>query len=90
VIYLGFLAVGAFKMSRQTRGVSVALYALILARCMTEAPLTLTTMFNGDFITHLLLFHMAVRYAIADPRLAAAEPLGRTPSVMPKLQGSVA
>ena len=48
-------------MSQQTKGVSVALFALLLVRCMTEAPLTLATMFNGDFITHLLMFHMAVR-----------------------------
>ena len=60
-IYIFYLGCGAFRMSRQTRGVSVALFALVVARCITETPLTLGTLFSGDFLTHLLLFQIVVR-----------------------------
>ena len=60
-IYIVYLGRGAFRMSHRTRGVSVALFALVVARCITETPLTLGTIFSGDFLTHLLLFQIVVR-----------------------------
>ncbi len=66
IIYLAYLGRGAFMMYTQTKGVSVALFALIIARCFTETPLTIATIFNGDFLTHLLLFHLALRAHAAD------------------------
>jgi O-antigen ligase len=76
IAYVALLARGAFAMATETKGVSVALFGVLLVRCVTEAPLTLATMFNGDFITHLLMFHLAVR---AVPTRASAV----TPRVQP-------
>ena len=56
IVYLILLGAGSFRAAATTRGISLALFATILFRCMTEAPLTLGTILNGDFLTHLILF----------------------------------
>ena len=56
IVYLVLLGAGSFRAAATTRGISLALFATILFRCMTEAPLTLGTILNGDFLTHLILF----------------------------------
>lgn len=55
IVYLVLLGAGSFRAAATTRGISLALFATILFRCMTEA-LTLGTILNGDFLTHLILF----------------------------------
>ena len=58
--YLGLLGVGCLRAAKATRGASAALFVLVLLRCITEAPLTPSTLFNGDAITHLVLFRLAL------------------------------
>ena len=60
LIYLWLLGRYAWRAAAETKGVSVALFMLVLLRCMTETPLTLSTLFNGDFLTHLLLFAICI------------------------------
>lgn len=61
IAYLFLLVRGAFRCAEQTGGVSLALIAVILLRCVTETPLTLGTIFNGDFLTHFLIFVIVLR-----------------------------
>lgn len=68
VIYLWFLGKGALLQAEQSRGVSVALYVLVLLRCMTETPLTVSTLFNGDILMHLLLFVICLRGVAKQPQ----------------------
>jgi O-antigen ligase len=78
--YLWILGRSALRVATATRGVSTALFLAILFRCMTETPLTLGTFFNGDFLTHLLLFmicmqgalHSSAKKTIPSRRLAFA------------------
>ena len=58
--YLAVLSRSAFRVAHATRGVSVVFFLIMLIRCMTETPLTLGTMFNGDFLTQLLLFQLVL------------------------------
>jgi O-antigen ligase len=62
LIYLVLLGRYALRSAAATKGVSVALFLLVLLRCMTETPLTLGTFFNGDFLTHILLFTICITY----------------------------
>lgn len=61
ILYLGLLGAGAFHAATATRGISLALFATIIFRCMTETPLAFGTILNGDFLAHLLLFSIALR-----------------------------
>lgn len=61
VVYLFLLVRGALRCAERTGGVSLALIAVILLRCVTETPLTFGTILNGDFLTHLLLFMICLR-----------------------------
>jgi O-antigen ligase len=61
ITYLFFLGLGAFKAVKLTQGVSVALFLVILVRSISETPLVLGTLFNGDFLTHILLFMICLR-----------------------------
>ncbi len=58
--YLGLLSVCAWRASAATRGVSLALLVIVLLRCMTEAPFSAATLFNGDTLTQLVLFRIAL------------------------------
>lgn len=58
--YLFILGLGCLRAAKATRGASAALFVLVLLRCITEAPLTPSTLFNGDAITHLVLFRLAL------------------------------
>jgi O-antigen ligase len=58
VVYLSVLGALAWNRSAATRGMSLALFLFILARCITEAPLSASTLFNGDVITQLILFRL--------------------------------
>lgn len=63
LVYLYLLGSAALNRARSTRGVSVALFAMVLARAVTETPLTLSTVFNGDLLTHILLFTICIHAA---------------------------
>ena len=68
VYYLAVLGFYAIRFAVRTSGFTVALWFFLFIRCLTETPLSVGTLFNGDFFTHLLFFAFLVRI------VAAAEP----------------
>jgi O-antigen ligase len=54
VIYVCILFVFALKTGQSSRGLSVALFSLIILRSVSEIPLSMTG-FDGDNLTHILL-----------------------------------
>lgn len=59
--YLCYLIPAAFRMSTETRGVSVALLGVILLRSISETPLAMAGLLDGDVLTHFLLFVIVLR-----------------------------
>lgn len=72
IVYLSFAARAAFRVARATRGVSVALLAMILLRCLTETPLSMNGLLDGDVLTHLIFFIVILRAGQTEP---AASPV---------------
>ncbi|MFM2340445.1 MAG: hypothetical protein RLZZ592_98 [Pseudomonadota bacterium] len=70
LVYLILMTLGCARMMRATRGVSLGLLAVVLVRSLTETPLTLTTLFNGEMFTHLLVAVIAAR-GLAQPAAGA-------------------
>jgi O-antigen ligase len=66
LIYLCALAVYALRAANASRGLSLALLVVVLLRCLSEAPLSTNTLFNGDLLTHLLLFSVALGFGSKD------------------------
>jgi len=60
LIYLFLLGRNALRAAPNTKGVSAGLFLLVLMRCISETPLTLSTLFNGDLLTHILLFALCI------------------------------
>ena len=60
LVYLGTLGLWCVRAASVTRGASAALFVFVLLRCITEAALTPSTLFNGDAVTHLVLFRLAL------------------------------
>jgi len=60
LVYLGTLMRYAVRAARRSQGLSIALLILVLLRCVTETPLQLESFLSGAFVTHLLLFHVAL------------------------------
>jgi O-antigen ligase len=56
IVYTLLLLRYSYAANRATRGLSMALFALLIVRYFTEAPLNMTTIFSTEFVTHLLLF----------------------------------
>lgn len=81
LVYLGVLGVCCLWAVEVTRGASVALFLFVLLRCLTEAPLTPGTLYNGDAITHLLLFRIALLGARCRPQRGEALTAWRTGAV---------
>lgn len=65
IFYLALLGTGALRAAPATRGISLAIYATVIFRCITEAPLSFGTILNGDFLTHFILFAIALRSSVA-------------------------
>jgi hypothetical protein len=59
-VYVGALLLYAINAQRATRGLSVAVFTMIFVRCFTETPLEVGAFLTGDFMAHLLLFHVAL------------------------------
>lgn len=83
IFYLFLLGAGALRAAAATRGISLALFATVIFRCMTEAPLSFGSILNGDFLTHFILFAIVVRCSTSQKQpnaRASASPfhLGRT------------
>jgi O-antigen ligase len=62
VVYLLVLGTLAFKSSAATQGVSLTLFLFVLARCVSEAPLSAATLFNGEIVTQLILFRILLEH----------------------------
>ena len=73
LVYLFLLARYSYQANRATRGLSMALFSMIFLRFFTEAPLDMTSIFSGEFVTHLLLF--ALILTKGRQSVAAAAPM---------------
>lgn len=60
LVYMGWLLVYCWRASAATRGVSLALFVMVFMRCLTEAPFSAATLFNGEVVTQLILFRVAL------------------------------
>lgn len=65
LVYLRYLIPAAFRMSAETRGVSVALLGVILLRSISETPLAMAGLLDGDVLTHFLLFVIVLRAPVS-------------------------
>jgi O-antigen ligase len=70
LVYVAFLSRYAIRASPGSRGLSVALLVVVLLRCLTETPLSVESFLGGGFVTHLLLFHIALAYGYRVVRAA--------------------
>lgn len=61
IIYMVMLFRYAYAANGETKGLSLALFSIILIRCFTETPLEITGIFNEDIVAHLLLFRVALK-----------------------------
>lgn len=61
LVYLVFLVTAAWRLSDSTRGISLALLAMVLFRCLAEAPLSMVGLLDGDTLTHFVLFCLLLR-----------------------------
>jgi hypothetical protein len=62
LVYLGILLRYTIRAWRGSRGLSVALLIVVLLRCLTETPLSIDGFLGTGFVTHLLLFHIALAH----------------------------
>lgn len=62
VFYLGALSFYAIRAWRASHGLSVALLILLLARCVTETPVTISGPLGSQMAAQLLLFQLALAY----------------------------
>lgn len=60
MLYVVALAIGCWRAAELTKGLSLALFLMVLVRCLTEAPFSAATLFNGDVLTQVVLFRVAV------------------------------
>ncbi|WIT10054.1 O-antigen ligase family protein [Paucibacter sediminis] len=60
VVYFLCLGWCAWRAAPASKGVSLALFLFVAARCVTEAPLSIHTLFNADTLTHLVLFRLVL------------------------------
>jgi len=70
LVYLGTLLRYAIRARHGSRGLSVALFILVLVRCITETPLSIDSFLSGAFVTQLLLFHVALAHGYRVVRVA--------------------
>jgi O-antigen ligase len=61
-VYFGALAWFSWKASAPSRGLTLALFVLILVRTVTEVPLELGGVTTADAATHLLLLYLVFAY----------------------------
>jgi O-antigen ligase len=74
VVYFFLLGIGSWRAMAVTRGVSFTFFVIVVMRALTETPLSIGTLLNGDSIAHLILFAIALRgfSAVQSNVLAAA------------------
>lgn len=62
LVYFFWMAITAIRMSEVTQGGALALFLLIGIRSITETPLAISTLFNGEMLMHWCLFAILVKY----------------------------
>ena len=73
LIYLVTLLTYALRFAKSTGGLSLSLGVFLLLRSLTETPLVTETIFNGDFLIHILVFSFLIRQSMrANERLVTA------------------
>ena len=81
LVYIGTLSYYAVRANHASRGLSVAMLAILLLRCFTETPLWLDGFLSGACVMHLLLFQIALAYghrvSRVAPPMSALVPAGR-------------
>lgn len=60
-VYLGALFYYAFRLAKYTRGLSVLLGIFVFLRTTSETPLSSYTIFNADFLAHVMIFAYFIR-----------------------------
>lgn len=90
IVYFCLLGYGSWRAMESTRGVSMALFVFVAMRSMTETPISIGTILNGEALLHLLLIAMALRgfqqpTALQIPRAASDTLKGRRTSGHSKL-----
>lgn len=61
LIYFCYLIPAALRIASATRGVSLALFGMILLRCFSEAPLSMNGLIDAEVLIHFLLFVIVLR-----------------------------
>jgi len=61
VVYFVLLGIGSWRAMPVTRGASMALFALTATRALTETPLSIGTILNGESLVHALMIAVALR-----------------------------
>jgi O-antigen ligase len=59
-VYLCVLLRYSIMANKTTGGLSLALYSFLVVRCFTEAPMSLSAVYSGEFLTHMLLFSLVL------------------------------
>jgi O-antigen ligase len=81
LLFLGALAYKLFKHTAVSRGVSLALLAFLLIRCITEVPLRSGNMISGEYLYLLAIVAIAMSSTDKLARLRSdASPTARIPS----------
>jgi O-antigen ligase len=75
LVYVTVLFRYSLAANKETRGLALALFTMLIIRSSTEAPFDLSGVFNGEFIMHLLLFRLVLLKS-------------RQPQVVPAMQGA--
>lgn len=78
LFYLSVLGHFAIAAAKQTTGASLAIYLVVLLRSISEAPFALSTILNGDFLVHFLLFAIILPI----PSLQCRNQIGRNRATM--------
>jgi O-antigen ligase len=74
--YLGLLLVYCWRAAEATKGLSLAVFVMVFMRCLTEAPLSAATLFNGDVLTQVVLFRIAL-FGAQQVRASTTRPMPR-------------
>lgn len=61
LVFFFALCVAAFRHAATTRGVSLALLAMLTIRCLSEPPLEIGSMLSGEILTLLVLFTLCIQ-----------------------------
>jgi O-antigen ligase len=73
LVYLFVLFQYSVHAAGKTKGLTLAIFSVIIIRCVTEAPLELGTLFTGDFLTQLVFSQILVFYRPKLDRLQITE-----------------